>query len=1051
MSFFIPKIPSLIGSLLILSSVASSANEFPLPIPAQDQGLAYTRSALEKCLPHLQNTIALHQHSRYVYFHGTRTRLDQQRILKGEPQLIDGILHIPQSFAQLMCAKTKKADEAPEYLSDRYVHQFTISKEVFPPSLQAQDYQGQPYISLTDLASYLQLPLHVLENDLIFLGELPQAILSSPPLTDALESLFDTPDTIADPAIAQKYIPLLKRQGAWTDYVNISDEQLKLYEGEETEWKMAPPESYQFDGFNKAMLGSAVPAPGVYPRILFSPQDLPTLRKRFETDKAMKKSFILLEFLLNKTWLDPKTSDGKTFLRLVEGGPLTKEEMKKKELQQPLVRTAHELRGQKGRVYNSHVSYNGHCLVAIAYYSLITNDSELGQKVAKAICNYSALTETLMDEYNAWSDSEWGIDHNRANGGRTAWRAFATSSGHMDLPWLLDFGGHWMDDAQKAQMARLIAKATYGKAESHHSGPARWIDNNHCTWHTTIGLAAMAIEGLEGHDPECVERVRHVTESFCQFGINEYGTVFESNGKSGAGFQFQTTNMVAFARRGSNYFGHPHFRKLMDSQMMSTSPNGELTFTSGTYSSVKFDPMTTGTYKTFFPDNKAADFILTSHFPNINWDTFDFDAYRQDLEKSYHRKRLPILNNPLSPHGGLYESEWEVTKRSDISNAEVINDTTQGILSAFSKPGADAEWMLMQVRPNHYLGAGHHHADSGIFIFGGHGVNWFTESPITTAYNGEIHNSVLIDGKSMADGPSAATTYLGANTNEYGAVGSADLGYAYSWRWSTQTVLWDKAGWWGSKAPVDYHYEFEPSPSIIDIFKGTQHRKMRPWWPSYTYSNWFPTVRAAYNPVEYVYRSSGLVRGKHAYGIIVDDAKKDDQEREYQWTAALGRGVWTSELWSKDKNLPNNQLILTHESWEKGEAPHHAHRQAAIRGKAQSAQLLVCILNHQEDPEFGTPLIQARVTEGPYDKRRRTQRFFDQVCINTKGKEGQFRVLMIPFYHGEPLPKVTYNSEKETAQVQWKDQTDTIQFKKNKDHRTQFSISRQGKVLLESK
>jgi len=58
--------------------------------------------------------------------------------------------------------------------------------------------------------------------------------------------------------------------------------------------------------------------------------------------------------------------------------------------------------------------------------------------------------------------------------------------------------------------------------------------------------------------------------------------------------------------------------------------------------------------------------------------------------------------------------------------------------------------------------------------------------------------------------------------------------------------------------------------------------------------------------MQYVYRTVGLIRGKHAYGIMADDLKKDDAIHSYQWTAMLNGGVWQANY----QGLSANELVL---------------------------------------------------------------------------------------------------------------------------------------------
>ena len=73
-------------------------------------------------------------------------------------------------------------------------------------------------------------------------------------------------------------------------------------------------------------------------------------------------------------------------------------------------------------------------------------------------------------------------------------------------------------------------------------------------------------------------------------------------------------------------------------------------------------------------------------------------------------------------------------------------------------------------------------------------------------------------------------------------------------------------------------------------------------------SNYIATSRAPFNPMQYVFRTTGLVRGEHAYGFVVDDLKKDDQPHLYQWVAMLNGGVRKANI----PGLGDNQIALAY-------------------------------------------------------------------------------------------------------------------------------------------
>jgi hypothetical protein len=351
----------------------------------------------------------------------------------------------------------------------------------------------------------------------------------------------------------------------------------------------------------------------------------------------------------------------------------------------------------------------------------------------------------------------------------------------------------------------------------------------------------------------------------------------------------------------------------------------------------------------------------------------------------------------------------------------------------------------MMVRPDHYLGAGHHHADAGMFHFSALGVDWFTESPFGLEYAGKYHNEVLVDGKSEPEGImgvnlgyQAAATYLGANTNEMGGFASADLTQSYTYRWQTQPqqTITDEA--------KKMNWEMEPSERILKMFAGTARYKFRPWWPTYNYSNYMATSRCLYNKMEYVYRSVGLIRGKHSYGVVIDDLKKDEQPHFYQWTAMLNGGVWQAEY----KGLASNQIVLAYGKYDEKSTS----AKSLISPSKDDLLLLVCSVNAYQEGALNMPLMQVSIEEGPTNQNKAVTKatYYDRLAINTQAAKANYHVLLIPFKYGEELPTITTEGNKTT--IAWKDgQKDIIDFITDATNRTKVIVLRNGKEVLESK
>ena len=1037
----------------------------PLAPPPQDQGLPYTRSAQAMSLALIKDYTALFIGSRYAYVKGHKVRLDEVDWHAEAERRADGDIYVPKSFVDAIVARSVAFDVAPDYLKTKWVYTISGRSVKKDPS---------PWVSLNRAVREKGWVLSLSPRGLAVIGKKPFSFEIAKEKLDALITQFDTPEKYADASLPPEYIATMKQQGVFTEHVKATPEQLAILNGPATKWETTPKSKFDETGFNAKMLGSKVPPPGVYPRILFSPEDVPLIAKRIESQVLGKKSLIEMEVLFKKSWWNLATDDGKLFEKLASGDIAE-------------FRTTHALFAEnqfakyKPGIQNSHVSYIPECLTSMGLYALLKGDDRLGSKVAKAFVNYYRLREPFVDAWNNTSDSEFGSSAIQGdgslfalngNGSTTHWRGMHGTVAHMNLGLGFDFCAKWMDDAQKQDMYRIIAKATYGKRAYGQDAPIRFRDVNWVGWDLPHYIALLAIEGQAGFDREACDENRDTVRAFCEWGIDASGVVFESNGKTPGSFQFILHSMVALARRGENLFGHPHWRSLLAGQIQMTSPSGKVVVNSGTqyapHSRQKLSPCLVDAFKAFYPEQRFSDYLLTQLvFDNADDNTwsreFNPEMYEQDIAQE-RRRRLPSPTYPGFVRSVIYDTDYTPATREELALPLDFNAPGQGIASSYSDRSTNAVWLCLQVRPNHYLGAGHHHADAGMFHFSALGVDWFTESSQSQNYMGKLHNQVLVDGRSEAEslergertymaqgaslasaasvtgqvvhkgifvnGYNAAGVYLGMKSGKEGSVASADLTYAYSYRWCTQPAQ-DWAG-----EGIDTGWEVDPSPLILKIFAGTARYKLRPWWMP-LYCNYLPTCRAPYNPMQYVFRSTALVRGEHPYGLVIDDLKKDKKNHLYQWTAMVGGGIWPAEY----EGLADNQMILA----KREELSNYPAVRPLIKPEQGEPLLLVCALGMKK--LGGEPLM--KVSQEPCGKDRYgKETCYQRIALAQTAKHVNYRVLLIPFRMGKPLPTISYNAAKQTATVTWGGQSDEVIFINKDDAPTKVEIKRDGASIL---
>jgi len=209
-------------------------------------------------------------------------------------------------------------------------------------------------------------------------------------------------------------------------------------------------------------------------------------------------------------------------------------------------------------------------VAAAAFYCLVTDDESHGKQVADAICNYYKLRQAVVDAHNARAKDPAAVD----SWPDDLWRGMHEVVGKASMWACYDMAASWMGEDQKALMRRVVAKATRGRRAYGMNGPARWAETNWVGWDLQFTLAALAIEGEEGYDPAIIEAARRTVAGYLTWGINEHGTIFETNGKNGAGLHQAMACMAALARRGVNLFGHRRLRKLTAMQVHAVVPAG---------------------------------------------------------------------------------------------------------------------------------------------------------------------------------------------------------------------------------------------------------------------------------------------------------------------------------------------------------------------------------------------------------------------------------------------------------------------------------------------
>ncbi len=914
----------------------------------------------------------------------------------------------------------------------------------------------------------------------LFLAASALSALAAPPTAPAADTpAADTPATLADPEALRQAIPALREQRHWTEFA--TPEQIKLYDGPETVYAEIAASAHDLSGFDPALLGSPVPAPGVHPRILFGPDDIPMLKHRLEQSKTGQKALLETRFLLDQTMYNPASDEGKIYAKLAAGDTadlkfLTPDPPKQVDSLTLVTPPRHWFAGYKQTLTDTiHTAYLPNLLAASAFQALLDGDATRGRKTANAIANYYRLRNPVIDSYAEDQDRQQLAP-------KDYWRSIFGVAGGNNLAFCYDLAASWMNEEQRDVLRHAIASATSGRLAYGMNGPARWAETNWSGWDLEHYITALAIEGEKGYDPGIQPAALRTLKGYLQWGISPEGTIFESNGKIGAGFHYAMLTAIALARRGENQLGHPHLRQLPLAQAQLVVPSGEYVVNNGTWGNANF---AYGHFFTaLFPGSKpaaAGDLLMRQDRPDLA--AFDPGHYRRALEAGLGQpdttpadKPLAKVNwrklTPLTPAHVMGPTPYDCADwrgADDAANIPSVPgqpaspafakarqsldlpldfaDPVHGLFTSRSSSDADALFLMFEARSN-LSTIGHQQHDAGHFYLAAHGGMWGVEAGAKAGYSND-HSNVRIDGLGLADvAYPPRVKFLGSTLTPAGAFATADISNAYNYGWLGPTQFQ-----WTIPDAASWKITPETDPDVVAFFRGTQHDKMRIWGDNYFKQNWGPTMRVeSANPVKSAFRSAGLVRGPHPYALILDDIDKGDgKEHDYDWVMQVPNSVRLADIELPAANPASAVLVKA--------AGGDQFRMTDVQETpAGTPAILVVAL---DVPVTTGPQLWNfyKATEQPFrlDVRTYTANKPNQILTRTRlyvsrrDTALRCRIALIPFKIGEALPKITWDAASTSATLQWPNQKDTLVFSAAKlTDPTRVSVLRDGAEIIAS-
>jgi hypothetical protein len=771
------------------------------------------------------------------------------------------------------------------------------------------------------------------------------------------------------------------------------------------------------EGLDAVRLGT-VPPPGVHPRILISPDQLPDLRRRLKETNVGRALHATLQRRLGESLRAPGTPGRELYDKLAAGDA-----------------SGAEMFVEKNGGFPPDVGHYQPYLYAIvleALDALIAEDSVRGRRAATAIATYAGLVLPGIEKASAlpMGDDAWRAKTSGpVTGTEFSDQGLRNGVGGHLLGYAYDFGYPFMTDAQRATVRKTIAAATFGKLWMGARLPHHFRNWNWIAVGLQLPLLSLAIEGEEGYDPRVYRLGVEIARDYLTYGISGSGTSTEAVGYTQFGLVWGNPFFVAAQRRGADLLGNSHHRAMLDWYLHSTVPARDQWLSRGDGGERGPAIWTLAMWRYFFPNDPKAAAI---------WRSFLAAEGEGALGGNFH------LIEPLI----WAADDPDLGKPLPTGNADLVKlgippvafDPLRGSLTARSGWGNDAAFAQFDCRVDS-VGSSHEHADRGMFTFAALGRVWAKDNfrSVETRH----HNNILIDGLGQGFWPGPGV-WLGLREEGDLLLASCDAREAYGWFWPKQILTEDPekferfrfARWESYRSEAaDFQRraaglkgERECRPGVVAFWSGFDTTGPRIWdedaWP----------VRYPHNPVRRAFRTVAFERGEHPFLLVVDDIRKDDKERLYEWLMQTGMNTEVA-------SIAGNDIILC-------DATVRRDRNGTVSPVKGDRQLLVRILglnepalarDYQSRPSARLETFERRDSLLPDSPGLAGSRSFGldkRLVIASRSVAPDFKILLFPFRHGDPLPETKWNDDRSVLSVTIGKNRQDLRFSQTSEGRT---------------
>ncbi len=792
----------------------------------------------------------------------------------------------------------------------------------------------------------------------------------------------------------------------------------------ELRWGDAPvndfgPLDVKFD-FSGIRSLNPIPAPGIHPRILITPKDLPDLRNRLKNTlcgKMMWNKILSYSNGLRGTYDDNADYAKPDVWKGRFGGSHGHTQML-------YYHDAGNAFNPKNRGYARLISGDltlnpspyWSVMSMEAYRCLIEDDKVAGANLGKAVLTALRHDQAVRDQERAAKHQTGPIDHPVSGG-----------AGGQELGWIYDLGYNHFDSETRTAIHDELANTTwyhdnYGTFNDPERASSNWATFGY--WWVPL----LAIEGEPGYNAIKLAGVYRGYRNYFSYGVLPSGAVFEGEAKAQMGMD----GVIAFARRGLlNLAGHPHLRAyLMNYLPHSIMPNPDFKARSSSFPPggfVKYDRLG-GTGNILGIDAFGLKYLFPKD-PVADW------VFRVAVGDDY--LRAPDGDNPGYWNqlliAAMMPSDYDPANSDPAKLGLGLTFVAGDRALVMTRSGWDRDALMLNLHVRGVNG-GHPYADRNSLFFSGKGRVWVglnqwlpdSDQQAQVQIDDWTQNTItpgrLIDG---VDQPMATF-----------AVGDS----SYCWNWNLDRVdnnptthhpytlreLGDGHSPYKPGEPWELHsyndFTYTPVP-----LPGAQK-------PLYQLQSWIglpgvltPMSKKPNHPVIKAFRTTGIVRGAHPYALVLDDIQADKSTHDYNFRLLLEKDLSIQPDVIDGFTLDDKVLQGTAGPVDSPVAPTPA--ELAVEQPKLLVRVLRCDLS---DPK-------GKLTS-TYEVSKDKHNYI--LSLKATSVEPKFIVLLYPYRKADPMPVTRWDAGHTVMSIAFPDYTDHIATTTSASGKTDIAISR---------